>query len=91
MKIAGVREALEASKTTLIQLIINPLIRRPQYWWHHFAKGLQISDLDLQAFSSFLALAVVLPLLVKKTTQKCFKLFHCVSFGFALFAQKFAH
>ena len=35
MKIAGVREALEASKITLIQLIIIPLIRRPQYWWHH--------------------------------------------------------
>ena len=35
MKIAGVREALEASKFNLIQLIINPLIRRPQYWWHH--------------------------------------------------------
>ncbi len=35
MKIAGVRKALEASKITLIQLIIIPLIRRPQYWWHH--------------------------------------------------------
>ena len=35
MKIAGVREVLEASKFALIQLIINPLIRRPQYWWHH--------------------------------------------------------
>ena len=31
MKIAGVREALEASKFALIQLIINPLIGRPQY------------------------------------------------------------
>jgi hypothetical protein len=35
MKIAGVREALEASKFALIQMIINPLIGRPQYWWHH--------------------------------------------------------
>ena len=35
MKIAGVRKALEASKFALIQLIINPLIRRSQYWWHH--------------------------------------------------------
>ncbi len=29
MKIAGVREALEASKFAIIQLIINPLIGRP--------------------------------------------------------------
>ncbi len=34
MKIAGVREALEASKFALIQMIINPLIGRPQYWWN---------------------------------------------------------
>ena len=42
MKIAGVREALEASKFALIQMIINPLIGRPQYWWHH----LKIRELD---------------------------------------------
>ena len=35
MKIAGVSEALSPLKNASIQLIITPLIRRPQYWWHH--------------------------------------------------------
>ncbi len=57
MKIAGVREALEASKFALIQMIINPLIGRPQYWWHHNlkpkggCKTLNISD--IRCFSHF--------------------------------------
>ena len=35
MKIAGVSEALRPPENASTQLIITPLIRRPQYWWHH--------------------------------------------------------
>ena len=59
--------------------------------WHHQPKDLQINDLDLQVFLSFWSWQWFCRTSSKKTTQKCFKVFHCVSLGFAVFAQKFVH